>query len=348
MKSVSTSAFAITLGQKSIWTKYVSEAYKYDFYHTWDYQDLAKNGDPLLFVYEEDEDYIALPLLKRTIPNTDFVDFHSVYGYTGPISNKEIGLLDQGFLLQFQEALHKFLTEENSISVFVKFHPFINQKIAFEQLGGIVENGRVVAIDLIQSLEEQRQRYKCNTKKIIRKCREIGFYTRQMKGPEDIAAFTRLYNKSMDRIGASKFYKFNEAYFTNLLNSTQCNAKLLLVFFENKMICGCVVTFNKGIIQAHLLATDNEYLKYSPAKYLTDEVCLLGRKHEMEYFHLGGGQGYKDNSLLDWKLSFSDYVLPHRSWRFIVNQKIYAQLVEDTGNNINNPVDFFPLYRLEQ
>ncbi|MGN0002928.1 MAG: GNAT family N-acetyltransferase [Sphingobacterium composti] len=348
MKTKTSDAFTITLAEKDIWTQYVSNAYKYDFYHTWDYHDLAKIGEPILFVYEDEDDYIALPLLKRPVPNSNYIDFHSVYGYTGPISNKDFDDLNDQFINNFQNVFLQFLKEQNCLSVFVKFHPFFNQVKALEGMGGVYDNGKVVAVDLIQPLENQHKRYRTQTRKTIRKTRELGFYTRLKQSQEDISAFTKLYNQSMDRIGASSFYKFNEAYFTSLLNSKQCNAKLLLVFFEDKLVCGSVITFTKGIIQAHLLATDIEYLRYSPAKFMNDEICLMGREMGMEYFHLGGGQGYQDNSLFDWKLGFSDLVLPHKSWRFIVDQDAYNIHVEQSGNDINNPIDFFPLYRLNQ
>lgn len=348
MKSTTSYAFAIPLSQKSAWTKYVSKAFKHDFYHTWDYQDLVKDGEPMLFVYEEEDNFIAIPFTKRSIPNSNYFDFHSVYGYTGPISNVDINQLDEYFILQFQACLLKFLKKENCISVFVKFHPFFNQTVALEKMGGVFDNGKVVAVDLKQQIEDQRRKYRGCVASTIKKSHKLGFTTRQMQGKEAIIQFTNLYNQSMQRVGATVSYLYDEAYFTRLLNSTQCNAKLLFVYYEDKMISGSVITFKHGIIQAHLLATDSNYFNLSPAKFMVDEICLLGREMGMEYFHLGGGLGYKENSLFEWKLGFSDLILPHKSWRFIVDQNAYRELVEQTGNDMNNLEDFFPLYRLPQ
>ena len=346
MKTTTSYAFAIPLADKDTWANYVSKAYKYDFYHTWDYHEIAQMGEPLLFVYEEDEDFIALPLLKRDIPNTNYVDFHSVYGYTGPIANMDFDLFSEEFISEFQEALFNFFQEQNCISAFVKFHPHFNQIRALRELGGVYDNGKTVSIDLKPTIEEIRKKYKTSTRKCIMKSRLQGLTSRLMRDQEDIRQFTILYNQSMDRIGASGFYKFNEDYFTALLNSNECNAKLLLIYLEDRLICGSVFTANKGIVQAHLLATDSNYFQYSPTKFLIDEICVLGKEYGMEYFHLGGGQGYKDNSLLQWKLAFSDFAIPHKSWRYIVDQEIYNELVEQSGNDIHDTVDFFPLYRL--
>lgn len=348
MKTATGYAFVIPLAQKSVWTKYVSKAFKYDFYHTWDYQDLVKEGETMLFVYEEENDFIAFPLLKRAIPNSNYFDFHSVYGYTGPISNLDFHEIDTQFIQQFQENFIFFLKDQDCVSVFAKFHPFFNQTIALEKLGGVFDNGKTIAIDLKQPLESQRKQYRETTKQSIKKARKLGFTVREMQTKEDIAQFTNLYNQSMIRIGASGSYMFDEVYFATLLTSDQCNAKLVLVFYEDRMVCGSVVNFTKGILQAHLLATDIDYIKYSPAKLLIDEISLIGRENGMEYYHLGGGVGFKEDSLLEWKLGFSDLILPHKSWRFVVDQNAYSELVELTGNDMNDTVDFFPLYRLKQ
>lgn len=346
MKTIADHGSVLSHAQKSAWDNYVSRALQYDFYHTWDYQNIAQNGEPLLFVHEEDDDFIVFPLLKRTISNTEYCDFHSVYGYPGPISNQAFENLNPQFLLNFQEHLLQFLKDQKCVSVFTKFHPFINQTLALEKLGGIFDNGKTVVVDLTIPLEEQRNKYRTSTFKDIIKARNLGFTIREMEKTEDIGLFTNLYQQSMTRIGAASFYMFDEAYFTALLKSGQCKAKLLMVYFEDKLICGSIVTQTQDVLQAHLLATDKNYLKYSPAKYMIDEICLMGRRNGKKYFNLGGGVGFKDNSLLEWKLGFSDGVLPHQSWRFVVDQLVYNDLVEKAGHDINDTVDFFPLYRL--
>lgn len=346
MKNTATRAFVIPLAQKTAWNRYVSAALKYDFYHTWDYQNLTKNGEAMLFVFEDQANFIAFPLLKRAVSGTPYFDLHSVYGFAGPISNLRFSDIGEHFILQFQQCFVEFLNSGNYVAVFAKFHPFFDQTIVLEKLGGVFDNGKTVAIDLRQPLEEQRKKYRKSTLEAIKKARKMGFQLREMEQYDDIVQFTKLYIQNMERVGAGDFYKFDEAYFTSLLGSAQCNAKLVLVFFEDKLICGSIVTLTNGILQAHLIASNPNYLKYSPSKFLVDEISLIGRKNGMEYYHLGGGLGFKENSLLDWKLGFSDLVLPHKSWRFIANRPVYEMLVEQSGNRLDSTADFFPLYRM--
>jgi hypothetical protein len=65
----------------------------------------------------------------------------------------------------------------------------------------------------------------------------------------------------------------------------------------------------------------------------------------MHYYILGGGIGYKQDSLFFGKLGLSDLTMDYKSWRFIANSEIYQQLLDNKGIDKNLDVDFFPLYR---
>ena len=88
----------VTLGDKAEWVSYVEKAAYYDFYHSWHYHNLDKNGAPFMFVYQHDEDFIAFPLIKRKIGTSPYCDFTCVYGYSGPISNKKMDELDAAMI----------------------------------------------------------------------------------------------------------------------------------------------------------------------------------------------------------------------------------------------------------
>jgi len=336
----------ITLDQKSDWVGYVSRAAETDFYHTWHYHSLAKDGTSLLFIYNEGGDFIGIPLLKREIFNTNYFDLHSVYGYSGPISNYPFKNIPEQLIEGFKYAFLDFIRDENIVSVFSKLHPFFNQHKILEKFGGIYDNGKTVFIDLLEPVDVQRKKYRQTTKDGIKKCRKLGYKIKDCTAQEDIAAFALLYKQNMSRINAAEFYLFNEDYFTRLIKTNEYLCKLILILDGNEIICGSIIMCNNGIIQGHLIATNAKYLRYSPAKFLVDEVSILGRNLGMSYYHLGGGLGFKENSLFEWKLGFSDLVLDYKSWRFIANPAVYNELVIKSGNSIDNTVDFFPLYRM--
>jgi lipid II:glycine glycyltransferase (peptidoglycan interpeptide bridge formation enzyme) len=200
-------------------------------------------------------------------------------------------------------------------------------------------------IDLRLSPELQRAKYQTRVLEKIKAMRRKGYYVKEGKSPEEVAEFASIYTENMKRIGATDFYLFNPEYFERLLQSDEFNSKLLTVYDAGKPVCGAIIVCTQKIIQAHLLGTRTDYLQYSPAKLLTDEICVLGREMGMEFFNLGGGLGFKEDSLFSWKAGFSDLFLKFNSWRYIADPEEYIRLTVERGLDIDSNVDFFPLYR---
>jgi hypothetical protein len=335
----------ISIDQQNEWRAYVHRSANFDFYHTWYYHSIDKTGDPILIVYTEGEDFIAFPLIKRNIPESNLNDLTSVYGYTGPISNKEFDDLGAELIDNFTREFRNYLQSCNCISVFSRLHSFFNQAPLMDKFEGIYENGKTVVIDLRDSLDVQRSKYQRRIMEKINALKRKGFHVKEGKSPEEIRQFAAIYTENMKRIEAADFYLFDEEYFTTLLDSTEFDSKLLTVYQDDKAVCGAVIVFTQKIIQAHLLGTLTDYLHLSPAKLLTDEICIRGREMGMEYFNLGGGLGFKEDSLFSWKAGFSDLFLKFKSWRYIADAETYSSLTLEKGLDLNADVDFFPLYR---
>nr|WP_121272981.1 GNAT family N-acetyltransferase [Pedobacter schmidteae] len=335
----------ITILNKEQWTAYVNGSVEYDFYHTWLYHSMDVSGEPFLFVYEQENDYIAFPLVKREISGSPFSDLISVYGYPGPISNRKFEDLNESLMDNFKEAFLEFLDQEQNISVFSRLNPFFNQYLLIEKFGGVYENGKTVAIDLTIPIEEQRKKYRKNTLKSVKKARDYGYSVKESKELDDIESFFDIYTQNMARIGAADYYFFNKQYFIDLINNDEFDCRLILVYLNEKIICGIIITCTCGIIQGHLVATTANYISTSPAKFLIDEVSILGRRLGMKYFHLGGGYGFKEDTLFNWKVGFSDMLLEYKSWRYVANQPVYHALVDKQGIDRDADIDFFPLYR---
>lgn len=335
----------INIHQEREWKKIVSQSFEFDSYHTWEYHNLTKDGIPVLLVYEENNDFIAIPLLKRNIPNTDLYDMTSVYGYTGPISNRLFSDISTEMQENFKRELYQFFKENHIVSVFSRLNPFLDQLPLMNSFQGIHDNGNGVVINLEQSLEEQRLKYESSLLKQIRRLKSLGFCVQESKSPKAIKEFSEIYTENMKRVGASGYYMFTEEYFKIFLSSMEFHSKLFIVYHDDEAVCGGIVLFNSKIIQSHLAATKTAYLKYSPAKFLTDEFSLIGRQLGMKYFNLGGGLGFKKDSLFDFKSSFSDIYYDYKTWRYISDPETYLKLLMDANIDPDHPVDYFPLYR---
>jgi hypothetical protein len=338
----------LTIEDKAAWTNIISRAAAYDFYHTWYYHNLDSPDSSRMYVYEEGTHFIAYPLVKRSIPGTEYVDLTSVYGYTGPISDRPFETQDAEFLTRFRHAFLDTLHKERVVSVFSRLHPFFNQDLLLRDFTGLFPNGKSVAIDIRVPIEVQRAAYHKSYRQQIRILREKGYQVRESKSAEAIQTYAEIYTENMKRVGASDYYLFTPSYFEQLLASKEYESKLMLVYLNDEIVSGGVVICTNKIMQVHLMSTRTEHLNLSPPKLVVDETSILGRSLGYEYINLGGGLNFKEDSLFKWKAGFTKLFMDYNSWRFIANEVVYDDLLAEKGMRADLDIDFFPLYRYQK
>nr|WP_068893093.1 GNAT family N-acetyltransferase [Pedobacter panaciterrae] len=327
------------------WDAYVKRTYNYEVYHTWYYHSLNVEGEPVLFIYEEENLFIGFPLIKRNIEESSHYDMTSVYGYAGPISNIDFKDISQSTIESFKHEFNNFLKSEQCVCAFTRLYPFLNQQYLLESIGGVFPNGSTIYMDLSLTIEEQRSRYDKRLKRQIKKLREMGYTIKNAVDPSEITAFTKMYHKNMDRLGASKSYYFDENYFSGLLNASEFENELVLIYDGTEMICGALILISEAVVRNHLSATSERYLKESPSKLLTDEISMIGRRLGKKIFHLGGGVGGKEDSLFKFKSHFSDLRINDSIWCYVSDQQSYNELLHRKGLELNREYNFFPAYR---
>jgi hypothetical protein len=82
----------------------------------------------------------------------------------------------------------------------------------------------------------------------------------------------------------------------------------------------------------------------APANAFLDEMRIMATQEGYKVFNLGGGLGSKEDSLFDFKASFSKDRRDFRVWKYVVDDVIYASL--SLKNNVKPNCEFFPRYRL--
>lgn len=335
----------LKLKEKELWSMYVHSCKVYDFYHTWYYHSLERSGEPILFVFQHGETIIAIPLLRRPIMGTQLYDCTSVYGYAGPISNVDFNELDDSTMDNFKQSFLNFLEEGKNVSVFTRLHPLINHETLLNKFGGIFDNGKTIAIDLQVSLDEQRKQYRRQYRSKIRQLREKGYYLKIGDSKSEVQEFVKIYNANMSRVKAESYYHFDEKYFLDMLGSIDFESELLLLYHGGEITAGAFVVYSNNLMQFHLAATHDKFLNEGPMKLLVDEATLLGRERGMNYLHLGGGVGGREDSLFEFKAGFSNKHLSFKTWRYVADEDAYEELVKTHSNTSAPSSNFFPLYR---
>lgn len=336
--------YTISINEKGKWTSLVNKSNSYDFYHTWQYHSMEASGEAFLFVYEFPNNFIALPLIKRKIENSIYFDCTSVYGYPGPVSSLPYNSIAREEIVSFKAALTDYFQSSDIVSVFSRLHPLMNQELILSEFEGILDNGQTVCIDLALDIELIRANYGHGTSSSIQKLKKKGYTVREAKSVSEIESFVDIYHSNMERVNALPYYFFKEEYFLELLNTTDFSCKLFLVYLDDIITSGSIITLTSNIMQYHLSGTHNDFYKDAPVKLLIDEVALFGQQNGMRYFHLGGGIGGANDSLFKFKAGFSDLYLNFSTWRFIANKPVYDELVLEISKQ-HTLTDTFPLYR---
>lgn len=337
----------IPLEDQESWKAVVSRSAFYDFYHCNSYNTQEKSGEGFLFVVEDEQnDFIAFPLIKRLIEGTPYFDCTSVYGYAGPISSRTIEQLAPALVQTFQEELLAYLKEQNCVSAFSRLHPIIEQTGYLQNLGKVLSLNKTVAIDLSLPLDEQRKKYRKSTKSEINQLRNRGFSVKQAVTKQEIDEFIAIYTETMQRVSASKYYFFDEEYFRNFLHAEDFSPILLLAYQEEEIAAGAIFTLTNNVMQYHLAGTKEQYIKQTPMKLILDEARILGTNRGQKYLHLGGGVGGSDDdSLFRFKSGFSDMNFVYKVWQLVVNEEVYDQLVKCKAAEKELNGTYFPLYR---
>jgi hypothetical protein len=326
------------------WSAIVNKSKQFDFYHSQSYHLLEKDFRPVLLVAFFNDDFMALPLVIRAIPNTSFFDCSSVYGYCGLVSSMDVKDIPSEKITYFKEQLLNFFENNAIVSVFSRLHPLISTDVFFNNFGLIKNINKTVVIDLRLSSEKQLAQYRKSYKLQLNQLRRKGFEVVNAQTKEDIDAFIDIYRETMKRVGASKKYFFSPNYFYSFLENKGFESRLLLAKKEGEIVAGAIFTIANNIMQYHLAGTAKTHLKERPMKLIIDEARLLGNELGLDFLHLGGGVGGNDeDSLFYFKSGFSDYRCQYKIWQTIVDSKKYNELIEKAKVDVNSK--FFPLYR---
>ncbi|MBD1262699.1 GNAT family N-acetyltransferase [Maribacter polysiphoniae] len=338
--------------KKNDWCPLIRSSKNSDFYHTYDYHHLSKNKEelPVLITYSESDKTISLPLLLRKIEGTPFFDATSVYGYSGPTIKNIPTDFDNSV---FKEELNRIFQELKIISVFSRLNPFVeHQNSVLTGLGDLSMSGKVIYIDLTKDLDTQKSAYDKRLRTYINKARrQCGL--RLAEGPEDLDIFIEMYYENMKRVNAKKSYFFSKKYFVDLLKTKDFETEILLATHdESKKIIGGAMFIKKNkIVQYHLSGAKEEYLALNAIKLIIDEMRIRATQEGYKYLNLGGGVGGQEDSLFHFKSKFSKDYKDFELWKYVVNQKVYDDLVtqvigqESSSLRFKAYTKYFPFYR---
>lgn len=345
------------------WIKALDSCGNYDIYHLPQYHLLAEKmgeGSAFLFYCTDKNRFAALPFLLRSVEDVEglkkyhFNDITSVYGYPGIVTNvnQPEGDSTELFRSRFQNALQELFKKLAVVAFFSRTNPLVDSNWLFKGMGEGLLLSQTVAIDLSKTDSEQLRGMTKGHRYDIRKSRKNGVVVEEDSSFSKIDEFIEIYNKTMERNLAGKYYFFPKEHYLDLKKKFGKAIRLYFARLDDAVISTSMFFFNKNIIQYHLSGSVKEYLSLNGAKLILDEVRLQGTKTGFSWLHLGGGVGSSEDSLFRFKAGFSKIRLPFQVIRMVVDKNVYSELCDkrtqwaQKNDYVVPEKDFFPYYRL--
>jgi len=336
------------LEQAEQWDTIVRSFNHYDVYWLSGYVKafyLHGDGVPLLFYYDNGDTRGINVVMKRDIADDyrfegklekgKFYDFSTPYGYGGWI----IEGVDINDLFKTYEA---WLERNGIISEFVRFHPMIHNHIQCGNFYDVSQLGEVVHMDIVSPAIIWENIISKN-RNVIRKAVKNDVKIYNGRFPDIYEKFRVVYNSTMDKDNADKYYYFDKDFYKSILLDLPRNAQVFWAEKNGIIIAASIMLSANGYMNYHLSGSLKEYSSLAPTNLLLYEAALWGCENGYRTLYLGGGVGSAQDSLFLFKRSFYRGELNHfYIGRKVFNQRVYDYLTE--LRSIKN-TNFFPKYR---
>jgi hypothetical protein len=335
--------FLIEAKEKKLWNKFLNliPKNKRDIYYFSDYVNLYKNKacEPKCYVYKTKDNIFFYPLIKRKITKTNYFDVITPYGYGGPI----IKDYDKKFILEALNNYYGILAENKVICEQIKFHPLLQNVEIFKEINSynIYMSCNTVTVDCKYDADFMISKiYKKSNKEKIKKIEKKSANVYFSKDAKSIKQFENIYNNNLKNINADKKYFFDQKYYKSILTNLKENFFIANLEINNEILASQMVLYQNNIGHTHLQGTTLKGKKLGVTNFLKHKVILKAKELNIELLNFGGGRTNDENdSLLNFKKSFSNILSKFYIAEKIYNPEIYADLTAKTNKQ------FFYSYR---
>lgn len=341
-----------TLANAADWDKTVRSFREYDVYYLSGYAkafQLHGDGAPLLFHYEGDgirginvvmkRDVAQDPHFVGRLPEGWYFDFATPYGYGGWL------LEGKGNKVALFDAYDSWCRENGIISEFVRFHPVLeNQSFAWDGYE-VICLGATIAMDL-SAPEAVWENLTSKNRNMIRKAKKNGLRVYSGRYPEIYKTFREIYNATMDKDHAEKYYYFSPLFYNSILHDLPRSAQVFYAQTEDGIVAAAsIILAANGRMSYHLSGSRRELQHLAPTNLLLYEAALWGCANGYKTLHLGGGVGSGEDSLYQFKKAF----YRGEPLRFHIGRKTFLSEVYEKltamRTDLSENSGFFPRYR---
>jgi serine/alanine adding enzyme len=324
-----------------------------DIYFTKKYailNELIEDGAAEFFEVKTSHGHITDSFIKRKIEmkvnDTTYYDIISGYGYGGPIVHEASNL--DALINDYKTAASEYCQEHNIVSSFVRFHPVFGNQEPFKSVFEVSYLRDTVGTTLNKYEDTFQSEFSSTARNKVRKrLKNENLSSHINMGFVGIGEFINIYQSTMNRHHADRFYYFKDEYFYRMKELFQKDIMTISIKYGKETIAMGLYLLSGNIIHDHLNGTKVPYLKYSPAYLLKYAALRWGEKNGYKLIHYGGGVTNDcGDSVLGFKKRFSRHTtFQYYTGKKIWNNAIYQKLLAQVGTHVDEESDFFPAYR---
>lgn len=337
----------IPLSKKAKWDLVVRGFNNADIYYKHGYAksfSRITEGEPFLLYFDNGSFKACNVVILRLIPETEYYDLTSVYGYGGWIFE---GATRAQYLLDLFSEYQNSCIERKIVSEVIRTHPNASRVELLEVSYTRCEIGSIVNVDL--QCEDLWQQIPSKSRNVIRKAEKLGVEIKF--GDSSLISaerFKEIYDATMARANAAAFYFFPLDFHKEFSELMADEFSYFTAELDGNLLCAAIITHTNGMMNYHLSGTSDSARGIPAMNLLLYTAMKFGAKNGYKSFNLGGGVGAKEDSLFKFKKSFSKSEPRSFSLLTKVFDKSIYHLLEQARINSNDAIlqdDFFPKYR---
>lgn len=291
-------------------------------------------------------DGALLPLLIRPLPfGEEGFDAATPYGYGGVLP-RQVGSDPSMDLRQLRD----WCATNGVVSCLLRLHPLLGGP---GQLSGAVragveirEHGPTTALDLRRTDPETGRlpgMSKGRKADLTIARRELQLAWRSDE--DSLEAFRRIYDRTMERVGAGEFYLFPPEYYRALAEGLGDGLAVALAKRGDEVVGAAIFLADRRFAHYHLSGTTDVGRELKAGTLLVHAGAEWALERGCEVLHLGGGTSGAD-SLFAFKKSFGGETHTYAFATLVADPERYEALVvrRDREDGAPRP-GFFPAYR---
>ena len=358
--------FASCADDSRLWDKLVNESPVPDTYFRPGYASAYadESATALAVLLQTSTRRFLVPLMVRKISMLPFAagaedyDAQTPYGYGGvlPLEHGDISGEDATELIH---GLKQWCLKANVVSCLLRLHPLLAQDGGFgcvcvEAAGGVLRrHGPTKAIDLTAwdaNLDAPAGMNSNRRRNLSFARRHLSIVLASCDTPEGLelmGRFRRIYEETMQRVGASSYYFFSDGYYSALMQGLGSKLIIAIASRGQDAVDGALFFADARFGHYHLGGTTADGQRYKAHTLVMVSGAEWARRQGCRWFHLGGGRT-PDDSLYQFKASFGAVTFRYSFLTMVANRARYDELVNlrnVTSRMAPPDKDFFPEYR---